>query len=71
LQFSTAWSCYAGKEQPRDIPEEESTPNVSEESIAAAFAARYGDRLKFCADFGKWLEWSPETTYGCQTAKIE
>jgi hypothetical protein len=32
----------------------------TEESIASAFVAEYGDKLKFCEQLGMWFEWIPE-----------
>lgn len=50
----------AGKQHPRAIPELAAPPsNVSEESIASAFATRYKDTLRFCKDWSAWLEWNP------------
>ncbi len=52
----------SGKQHPRTIPEfGTSSSNVSEESIASAFASRHKDALRFCKDWGVWLEWNPQT----------
>jgi len=52
----------SGKQHPRSIPAAATSgkANVSEESIAFTFAARYRDTLRFCTGWGVWLEWTPQ-----------
>jgi hypothetical protein len=48
----------SGKQNPRSTPA--TAAQVSEESIAAAFTARHAETLRFCKDWGCWLEWNPD-----------
>lgn len=56
----------AGKEHPREAPERatqgdaSAAGQITEERIAAAFAAKYKDTLRYCGTLGTWFEWQPE-----------
>ena len=57
FSFGDAGMTVAPFPNPEPITKDDISPEFSEDALALEFTSRYGHELRYCAQWGAWLEW--------------
>src|SRR4051812_34543178 len=55
--FGVAVMTVAPFPKPEPVTKDDISPEFSEDALALEFTSRYGHKLRYCAQWGAWLEW--------------